>query len=227
MDDALATALRLSLNAISEVSAETRVEQAALRALASAKEVLKPLKTILLNARDWPSIARYKRLRLENPGVAKIWACPAARELLEATGWEDHGQVAELDRPDAPTLAALALEVLESQDTAESQRPNICRICSRSVGIYGLPPRTTFFRRARSPNEGVVCTVCKDYIVCGDCFNKGKVTHNPDHVLQPLGYEEGPGMLSRMGGYGGGHAPPRRTPPSHRDPKHGRRGPWG
>mmetsp|Transcript_30239 Transcript_30239/g.97502 ORF Transcript_30239/g.97502 Transcript_30239/m.97502 type:complete len:230 (-) Transcript_30239:259-948(-) len=219
---ALQAALRGAAAAEAVVPPRVRVEQAALAA--KSGDEVKALRVILRNVRDWPSIARYRRLKLSNAAVDRLWKT-AARQVLEATGWVERGEVVELETVDTE-LATLALEILEAED--EPQRPDVCQLCGRPVAPYGVPPGGTFFRRARAPWEGVVCLSCPDFLICGNCYNRGTVDHDPDHVLAPLGYEEGRGMLSKWGPHrGGGGAPPRRKAPSPHDTLHGRRGPWG
>mmetsp|Transcript_20121 Transcript_20121/g.62226 ORF Transcript_20121/g.62226 Transcript_20121/m.62226 type:complete len:224 (+) Transcript_20121:25-696(+) len=223
MDEALALALRASLGQDGvDSSRRVLVEQAAVAFAARKKtedeKVVKALTTVLENVREYASDARYRRLRLSNRGVQRVWRCPAARCLLEAIGWSERGDVAAVLEGDGDgRLSSLAFEIL----TEEVQQPTVCQVCGRQVAKYPMPPRGSFFRRARAPWEGVVCPLCPDFLLCGHCFNHGQ---GHDHALAPLGYEEGPPVLSRLGA--GGHAP-RRPPPSHRDSIHGRRGPWG
>jgi len=226
-DDPLTLALRASLYGEASMPRSVSVEQAALAYVACRRkdDVSKLLLAILENVCEFPRETKFRKLRLSNKSVARVWSQAAARTLLESVGWRDsENGFAELNDNEDGTLSCLANDTLHKEEQKETQK--YCRVCNRAVAAYPLPPGGSFFRRARAPWEAVVCTICSDYVVCGQCFNDG-LQHDPDHALAPMGYEQGRPMMSNVGFGGRGHAPPRRSPPSYRDPSHGRRGPWG
>jgi len=216
------------------------VEQAALAAASSPHAPqLKTLGIVCRHVRDAPTSATYRRLRLEKAAVQALWRCGPTRAVLEAVGWaeEDDGgaRVLRLTGDADGALSRVAAAALEDRPApvappAEAPRPrrrarDVCAECGRPVGVYSLPPGGGFFRRARAPSEGVVCTVCEDYVICGACHNAGLFSHDAAHVFAALGYGPDDDWDRR------GHHPhrgARRPHPSpYSDGIHGRRGPWG
>ncbi|KAJ8601745.1 hypothetical protein CTAYLR_006768 [Chrysophaeum taylorii] len=226
-DAALDAALANSLTGRAIPPAETLVEQAALAASAQPEEAIATLRTVLRNFCDEPANPKYRRLRLEKPIVARLWESEVCRAVLESVGWgetRDTNGDRVLALGGDPSLSETALRILEPPSARSPS--GTCAVCYRAVSQYYPPPRGAFFRRARSPNEGVVCTTCPPgaYTLCGRCYNHGDFgSHDASHTFAPMGWEEASAMGFRRRQAGARPSDPDLT----LDALHGRRGPWG